>query len=104
MPNPKVLKGEAAMKEYRKQISPKGMAAAEAAARKALENRYPGMFIPETKIAPNSNNKYSNKGFSESLEKIIKNSKKTATENTKKVKDQKKKPKINRDPRFDLTN
>ena len=41
MPNPKVLKGEAAMKEYRKQISPKGMAAAEAAARKALENRYP---------------------------------------------------------------
>jgi hypothetical protein len=51
-PKPNVLKGEAAMKEYQKQISPKGMAAAEAAAKKAIEDRYPGLFIPETKISP----------------------------------------------------
>jgi hypothetical protein len=51
-PKPKVLKGEAAMKEYQKQISPQGMASANAAAKKALENRYPGMFIPETRTTP----------------------------------------------------
>jgi hypothetical protein len=28
------------------------MAAAEAAAKKAIEDKYPGLFIPETKIAP----------------------------------------------------
>jgi hypothetical protein len=48
-PKPKVLKGEAAMKEYKKSISPQGMASANAAAKKALENKYPGMFIPETR-------------------------------------------------------
>ena len=58
MPNPKmtpkskVLKGEAAIKEFQKQISPKGVAAANAAAKKALEERYPGMFIPQTRTAP----------------------------------------------------
>jgi hypothetical protein len=51
-PKPKVLKGQAAINEFQKQISPKGMAAAEAAAKKALEQRYPGMFIPEKRIAP----------------------------------------------------
>ena len=50
-PKPSTLKGEAAMKEYQKQISPKGMAEAEAAAKKAIEKKYPGLFIPETKIA-----------------------------------------------------
>ena len=33
-------------------ISPKGVAAANAAAKKALEERYPGMFIPQTRTAP----------------------------------------------------
>ena len=41
------LRGEAAMKEYQKQISPKGVASANAAAKNALEEKYPGMFIPE---------------------------------------------------------
>ncbi len=50
-PKPTVLKGKAAINEYQKQISPKGMAAAEAAAKKALEEKYPGMYIPETRIA-----------------------------------------------------
>ena len=40
------------MKEYQKQISPQGMASANAAAKKALENKYPGMFIPETRTTP----------------------------------------------------
>jgi len=48
----KVVKGKEAIKEFQKEISPKGMAAAEAAARKALEEKYPGMFIPEKRIAP----------------------------------------------------
>ena len=48
-PKPKELKGEAAAREYQKQISPKGMAAAEAAAKKALEKKYPGMFVPQTR-------------------------------------------------------
>ena len=43
------LTGEAAMKEYQKQISPKGMAKANADAKKALEKKYPGMFIPKTR-------------------------------------------------------
>jgi len=51
-PKPKTLTGEAAMKEYQKQISPQGIASANAAAKKALENRYPGMFIPETRTTP----------------------------------------------------
>jgi len=48
-PKAKILKGQAAIKEFQKQISPQGMAAAEAAAKRALEQRYPGMFnsIPE---------------------------------------------------------
>jgi hypothetical protein len=46
------LTGEAALKVFQKQISPKGVAAADAAAKKAIEDKYPGLFIPETKIAP----------------------------------------------------
>lgn len=50
-PKPKELKGEAAAREYQKQISPKGMKAAEDAAKKALEKKYPGMFnnLPKTR-------------------------------------------------------
>jgi hypothetical protein len=45
----RVPTGKDAINEYQKQISPKGMAEAEAAAKKALEQRYPGMFLPETR-------------------------------------------------------
>ena len=51
-PKPNVLKGEAAIKEFQKQISPQGVAKANADAKKALENKYPGMFIPETRTTP----------------------------------------------------
>lgn len=37
------------LKQNQKQISPKGVAAAEAAAKKAIEEKYPGMFIPSTR-------------------------------------------------------
>jgi hypothetical protein len=45
-------KAQKEMKKLQNEISPKGVAAAEAAAKKAIEKKYPGMFIPETKIAP----------------------------------------------------
>jgi hypothetical protein len=48
-PKPTVLKGKAAVDAYQKSISPKGMASASAAAKKALEQKYPGMFLPETR-------------------------------------------------------
>jgi hypothetical protein len=48
----KKLTGNDAIKEFQKQISPKGMAGAEASAKKAIEKKYPGLFIPETKISP----------------------------------------------------
>ena len=48
-PKPTVLKGKAAVDAYRKSISPKGMASASAAAKKALEDKYPNMFVPETR-------------------------------------------------------
>ena len=51
-PKPTVLKGKAAIDAYQKSISPKGMAKFEADAKKAIEKKYPGLFIPETKIAP----------------------------------------------------
>ena len=53
-PKPTVLRGKAAIDAYQKSISPKGMASAEAAAKKAIEKKYPGMFVPETKIAPSA--------------------------------------------------
>ncbi len=46
------LKGEAALKEFQKQISPEGMAKFQADAKKALEKKYPGMFIPQTRTTP----------------------------------------------------
>jgi hypothetical protein len=50
-PRPSV-RGKAAIDAYQKSISPKGMAAAEAAAKKAIEKKYPGMFIPKTRTMP----------------------------------------------------
>ena len=44
--------GEAAMKEYQKSISPEGMAKFQADAKKAIEKRYPGLFIPGTRTTP----------------------------------------------------
>lgn len=46
---PKKITGADAIKRYQQEISPKGMAAAEAAAKKAIEDKYPGMFIPSTR-------------------------------------------------------
>jgi len=43
-PKPTVLKGKAAIDAYQKSISPEGMAKANADAKKALEQKYPGMF------------------------------------------------------------
>jgi hypothetical protein len=45
--NPK--KVEDILKQNQKNISPKGVAAADAAAKKALETKYPGMFVPSTR-------------------------------------------------------
>jgi hypothetical protein len=45
-------KAQSEMKKFQEQISPKGVAAAEAEARRAIERKYPGMFIPETRTAP----------------------------------------------------
>ena len=102
-PGHKKLKGKAAINEFQKQISPKGMAAAEAAAKKALEKKYPGMFIPKTKTVDDLGSKYPGKELGKIVEKIVKNSKKIARENSRRTEEQKKKPKIYRDPRFDLT-
>jgi hypothetical protein len=51
-PKPKVLKGDAAIKQHQKEISPQGVAKRDADAKKALEKKYPGMFIPETRTTP----------------------------------------------------
>ena len=42
-------KREQVLKDFGMTISPKGVAAADAAAKKALEEKYPGMFIPQTR-------------------------------------------------------
>jgi len=46
-PKPKASampKGEAAAKQYQKEISPKGMASAKAAQSKAIDKKYPGLY------------------------------------------------------------
>ena len=43
-PMPKKLTGEAAARQYQKEISPKGMASASAAQSKALDKKYPGLY------------------------------------------------------------
>ena len=49
---PKKVVGKEAIKKFQKQISSRGVATAEAEARRALEKKYPGMFVPETRTAP----------------------------------------------------
>jgi hypothetical protein len=48
-PTAKPLTGAAAIAEYQRQVSPKGVAAMEANARKALEKKYPGLYVPATR-------------------------------------------------------
>ena len=43
-PMPKKATGEAAARQYQKEISPKGMASASAAQKKALDKKYPGLY------------------------------------------------------------
>jgi hypothetical protein len=43
-PMSKKVTGEAAAKQYQKEISPKGMASAKAAQSKALDKKYPGLY------------------------------------------------------------
>jgi hypothetical protein len=45
------LTGNSAIEQYKKETSPGGIARAEADARKALEKKYPGMFIPQTRTS-----------------------------------------------------
>ena len=48
-PKPSVLKGKAAIDAYKKSLTPAEIAKVEALAKAALEKKYPGMFIPETR-------------------------------------------------------
>jgi hypothetical protein len=50
---PKKITGEEAAKRYRQEISPKGMASASAAQKKALDKKYPGLY----KSAPGKSTK-----------------------------------------------
>jgi len=43
---PKPLTGAAAVAALQQQVSPKGVAAANAAAVKALDKKYPGLYLP----------------------------------------------------------
>ena len=45
----KKLVGQEALDAYKKSITPEALAKANAEAKKALEKKYPGMFIPETR-------------------------------------------------------
>jgi hypothetical protein len=51
MAAPKITREEI-IKSFQKSISKKGVAASDAAAKKAIEKKYPGMFIPETRTTP----------------------------------------------------
>jgi hypothetical protein len=46
---------EEILKQSQESISPESMARYEADAKKALEKKYPGMFIPETRKTPGIN-------------------------------------------------
>ena len=48
-PKPTVLRGKAAIDAYQKSLTPAEIAKVEALAKTALEKKYPGMFIPETR-------------------------------------------------------
>ena len=47
-PMPKRMTGEEAAKRYQREISPKGMASASAANKRALEKKYPGLYKSAT--------------------------------------------------------
>ena len=49
---PAPYKGDTAINKFEKSISPDRMAKFEADAKKAIEKKYPGMFIPETRTTP----------------------------------------------------
>ena len=46
---------EEILRQSQESISPSGVAAAEAAAKAAIEEKYPGMFLPETRRTPGIN-------------------------------------------------
>jgi hypothetical protein len=57
-PKPKLTnsqKREKVLKDFGATLSDTGMAAANAAAKKALEDKYPGMFIPGTRTTSGIN-------------------------------------------------
>lgn len=43
---------EEILRQFQESVSPESMARYEAEAKKALEKKYPGMFIPETRTTP----------------------------------------------------
>ena len=61
MPTPKptskadVLKGKDAIDAYQKSILPEAVAKANLDAKKALETKYPGMFLPEVRTSTHIN-------------------------------------------------
>jgi len=58
-PKPKKLtdsqKREQVLKDFGMTISDTGIAKANAEAKKAIEKKYPGMFLPETRTTPGVN-------------------------------------------------
>ena len=48
-PKPTVLRGNAAVDAYKKSLTPAEIAKVEALAKAAIEKKYPGMFVPETR-------------------------------------------------------
>ena len=48
----KPLTGNAAIKEYQRQISPSGMASAKAAQSAAIDKKYPGLYVTPKPVAP----------------------------------------------------
>lgn len=50
-PKPKKLTGDAAIREYQRQISPKGMASASAMQSRAIDQKYPGLYKKATPTA-----------------------------------------------------
>jgi hypothetical protein len=61
MPTPKptskagVLKGKDAIDAFQKSIRPEAVAKANLDAKKALETKYPGMFLPEVRTSTHIN-------------------------------------------------
>jgi hypothetical protein len=49
---PKPLTGMDAVAELQRQVSAKGVAKAEANARKAIDNKYPGLYVPAVRTTP----------------------------------------------------